>query len=173
MKTLELKHVAPYLAYGLKGITYGYNKDKRISELQGVSFDSFVYEPELFIETKLTNITSRRRISISNFKPILRPLSQLTQEIEHNGGKFVPIVELLKIKNKTWFKEHENTRYQEIDFNDSYNISSACFAYMATKNIEIWKHDLKNQPYWIIEKLFEWHFDVFGLIEQKLAIEKL
>ena len=29
---------------------------------------------------------------------------------------------------------------------------------------------LNKNNYWKIEKLFEWHFDVFGLIEKGLAI---
>ena len=28
-----------------------------------------------------------------------------------------------------------------------------------------------KQKYWIAQKLFEWHFDVFGLIEAGLAID--
>ena len=29
----------------------------------------------------------------------------------------------------------------------------------------------KNTPYWIMEKLFKWHFDVFNLLEKGLAID--
>ena len=35
--------------------------------------------------------------------------------------------------------------------------------------LEKWKYETTN--YETIEKLFEWHFDVFGLIEKGLAID--
>ena len=34
------------------------------------------------------------------------------------------------------------------------------------------RKDLRVCEYWIIEKLFEWKFDVFGLIKNNLAIDK-
>ena len=34
------------------------------------------------------------------------------------------------------------------------------------------KIDLLEHPLNIINKLFEWHFDVFGLLENNLAIDK-
>ena len=36
--------------------------------------------------------------------PVLRPLSQLTEEIKVNGKRFVPIVELLEMRYDYWFK---------------------------------------------------------------------
>jgi len=47
-------------------------------------------------------------------QPLLRPLSQLVEEIEHEGKKFVPIVELAKmqdfyaITNRFSFTNHNN-----------------------------------------------------------------
>ncbi len=75
-----------------------------------------------------------------NFKPILHPLSDLTKEIDHNGEKFVPVVEIMKIKDGG---EWISVQYQPI----------------------------KNNPYWVIEKLYEWHFDIHGLIGEGLAID--
>ena len=40
-------------------------------------------------------------IPISQIKPYFRPTSQLVEEIEHDGQRFVPIVELAKIKGYT------------------------------------------------------------------------
>jgi len=60
--TLTLEHVSAYLPYGLKIKT-----KKGIETLERVSLKNQIY----------------------NFKPILRPLSDLTKEIEHNGVKFV------------------------------------------------------------------------------------
>jgi hypothetical protein len=34
-----------------------------------------------------------------------------------------------------------------------------------------WEYGYEKLPYWLIQKLFEWHFDVFGLIGSNLAID--
>ena len=70
---LELKHLAGYLPYGLKykDIPKGFDG---IRELDIKTFDW----------------------CLENGKPILRPLSDLTKEIEVNGEKFVPYINLAK-----------------------------------------------------------------------------
>jgi hypothetical protein len=77
-------------------------------------------------------------------KPILHPLSDLTKEIEVNGEKFVPISEL---KSQC-----------------SYEISNEIDKFIIYKNYG-------DMPYWVIKKLLEWHFDIYGLIENGLAID--
>lgn len=75
---LELKHLAPYLPYGLKILPTLYNRDNKINTLY---YLSTIYNSDEFGVNGYT----------SNYiKPILRPLSDLTKEIEHNGEKFVP-----------------------------------------------------------------------------------
>jgi hypothetical protein len=50
-------------------------------------------------------------------------------------------------------------------------------AWMSTKNISviipdgIGEYKKIHLPYSVFKNLFEWHFDVFGLIEQGLAID--
>ena len=80
-------------------------------------------------------------------KPILRPLSDLTKEIEVDGEKFTP-------------------------YEDDY-LSDAMSTY---ENLDIlceYNGDVSNDstiPYTVMSLLFQWHFDVFGLIEKGLAI---
>lgn len=81
---------------------------------------------------------------LQDFTPILHPLSDLTKEIEHNGEKFVPIERLIE------------------DF-DKHGENGFDFSYLNTSPL--------NYPYYIVQKLFEWHFDVFGLIESGLAVD--
>ena len=78
----------------------------------------------------------------NDFEPILHPLSDLTKEIEHNGEKFVPI-EVLDGYSSGWFGGD-----------------------LVRKG-----RDIYETPYASAQKLFEWHFDVFGLIEEGLAID--
>jgi hypothetical protein len=134
---LELKHLAPYLPYGLRGFYMDADYDKQI-EVEGLYNYDDIYNSE------------HGDMSFDYFKPILRQLSDLTKEIEVNGEKFVPIIKLAFTKSLSM--------YQFID--------GAFYCNNYGKFLEI-----KEMPYIVIEKLFEWHFDVFGLIEKGLAID--
>lgn len=109
----------------------------------------------------------------------LRPLSDLTKEIEVNGEKFVPIEKLLDI--------HSNVNWSASDYlevgsshNDEWWVSfkkkpSFYFGfnkihgfYAMTKE---GNQQSLNNVYELYQKLFEWHFDVFGLIDAGLAID--
>ncbi len=79
-------------------------------------------------------------------KPILRPLSDLEKEVTHNGEKFVPI---------DWFEEN----YFTLDLHEQ------CQRLVSDNR---W---VNGCDYMLIDQLIEWHFDVFGLIENGLAID--
>lgn len=91
--------------------------------------------------------------SIWMFKLILRPMSDLTKEIEHNGERFVPIKWLNSNKSVT-LVSGRYTNGNEVVFNTRVNSS----------NIRFWE-------YCIIEKLLSWHFDIFNLIPSGLAVD--
>jgi hypothetical protein len=133
---LELKHLAAYLPFGLKIMYFG--KQRKMNAGNGSS-------------KNWIGITATIQRQGENCKPILRPLSDLTKEIEVGGERFVPIKEFMILyggctteKGKPIF---------ESDF-----ITNIMYSYYGSLS------------YGVIEKLFEWHFDVFGLIEQGLAI---
>ena len=128
---LELKHLAPYLPYQLNCY----------DSIRGLSKNKYST-----VEV-VTKGFGNSRIGIDHvlgsklFTPILRPLSQLTQEITHNGDTFVPI-----------------------EYLDMY-----------AEDLRVMiKHDVMqaNMRWHDAQKLVEWHFDVFNLIEHNLAIEK-
>ncbi len=126
---LELKHLAPYLPYRVKGL------DEQQNQIEVIGVKNETY----FIDSGNNYAYG----DIQRLKPILRPLSDLTKEIEVNGEKFVPI---------DW-----------IDKNHNANNYAPC-AIMLDGTIEL-------GFYKDFQKLFEWHFDVFGLIEKGLAID--
>ena len=142
MKTLTLEHLAPYLPYGLKGkdTLTGFDAD-----LDGLVGDYITDN----------SCGERTQVNIENFKPILRPLSDLTKEIEHNGERFVPIVHLLK--PMFTIIEVENVK-----------LMGKMFVY---EGMPLFSTDGMVFRYEKFQKLFEWHFDVFGLIEDNLAID--
>tara|TARA_R110000822_G_scaffold41225_1_gene111947 strand:+ start:117 stop:521 length:405 start_codon:yes stop_codon:yes gene_type:complete len=127
---LELKHLAPYLPYGLKN-QRAFHKPKVI--------DGIVGNKVYFGDTVLF---------INQIEPILRPLSDLTKEIEVDGYKFIP-------------------------YEDDY-LSDVMCSYESLELLCEYNGNISNDstiPYTIMSLLFQWHFDVFGLIDAGLAID--
>lgn len=81
---LQLKHLAPYLPYGIQcelknegiqtlmGIEYLFPLEEHKGDFYGYFNEMGSYEP-------------------AKFKPLLRPLSELTKEIVHNEQTFSPV----------------------------------------------------------------------------------
>ncbi len=137
---LELKHLAAYLPYGLKF---------RISE--GKIFN-------LNANHIFNNHTGNYKGLDKGAKIILRPLSDLTKEIEVGGERFVPIEKLCDLYSPKFHNSYQNDK-------------CAGFVYgFAAHDVLNLKNIFENK-YWQVEKLFEWHFDVFGLIPAGLAID--
>ena len=144
---LQLKHLAPYLPYGLK---VKKDADKLISEVKGL--ESSKHKDYFWIKyekpTKIAKLYLTETSSI--LKPILRPLSDLTKEIDHNGKKFVPMKVFYELFGGGYMSYKGFINCQLPDFN----------------------MPLIGLRYDIIQQLLEWHFDIFGLIENGLAIDK-
>ena len=83
---------------------------------------------------------------INDCMPILRPLSDLTKEIEHGGEKFVPIERLFR--NKVNESEFEFYLFE----------------------LTTW---IKSEMiiYRYLKKLINWHFDIADLISKNQAID--
>jgi hypothetical protein len=157
---LELKHIAPYLPYGV------YAEDVNTKEVRQVSLLHFTYNKQTVGINHLLSYGMLLQKHILR----LRPISYLTKEIDHNGERFVPIVELLKIRHKTWYEGHLESRYSEIEFESVPNFAKAWFKFQALNSIRVWHIAIHEEPYWVIEKLLEWQFDLFGLISNGLAV---
>lgn len=209
---LELKHLAPYLPYGLKMIsTCDLHEDYEdiaddYSELlnKGNVFELYLITTESidFYDGDCDDFAVKsERIRLSNagcFKPILRPISDLTKEIEVNGEKFVPIIALYRLSNEynynneldyefidSWgakgnilkvFSNREKDEYIEFIYcggsfrkDARYSKGSYHFGMYLPHAIRCDRR-IYNQ-HKLHQKLLEWHFDVFGLIEQGLAID--
>jgi hypothetical protein len=138
---LELKHLAPYLPYGLRLLAH--NEELKLTGITPHCGD-----------IKLSLLTINSGIEywcyIEYAKPTLRPLSDLNEEITHNGKTFKPYVELLRASNF----DVDNMHQQELNR----------FKWNTQDHIEI-------KSYYEMELIFEWHFDVFGLIKKGLAID--
>jgi hypothetical protein len=166
---LELKHLAPYFANKLHLL----DDSNTHCILTTLHLDC--------VDVEYSYNVGSYEMPFKGIKPILRPLSQLTETIEHNGEKFVPMVELAKVQYPVSFEIIENECVgrlsigvvleffiqDEIPFYKEFHNN----IFGQTKDNDFDDMTLANiTPSEIRGKLLEWHFDVFGLIENNLAI---
>jgi hypothetical protein len=118
---LELKHLAVYLPYKLK-----------VSKFHTLNFGNGIGSLSHVLTTKN-----------DQYKPILRPLSDLAKEIEVDEEKFIPIKKLDLFYGQT------------LELDEKEHLIAP----------------ITQEPYVLIRQLFEWHFDVFGLINAGLAVD--
>ena len=160
---LELKHIAPYLPYGLMVMRPDGNT---ILPCDGILGTLIQHRVKDHIEYS----------SLCGCKPILRPLSDLDKPCLE--GERVPMIELAK---------------KHIEYDEANKDSDIKVEYFFTRQTHVtvtWKHPISNEPlfddrlfiqtiperiflntYWVNEYLSENHFDIFGLIEKGLAID--
>lgn len=133
---LELKYITPYLPYGLTYQTYlpimGEN-GKKIPTINILHPD----DVEPLLDTG--------KLFDAEATIILRPLSDLTKEIEHKGQKggdlFIP-VHILMCPTFKFCADKEELLF---------NLQSP--------------ESIERCPYNVVQKLLEWHFNVFDLPE--------
>ena len=136
---LELKHLAPYLPYGLHGAVEDFEENTVHLNVKVMSVD--IDDLCLSFDECLDVYLDDTKDAI--FKPILRPLTDLTKEADK-------------------FEEFEQFNIEEFGITRTEMLNSF-----------IESEDRLNICYgfnfW--QKLFENHFDVFGLIDKGLAID--
>ena len=128
---LELKHLSAYFPYSLRFI----HNNEGVDIVTNINL----------------KITNRRLSKTNDVKLLLRPLSDLTKEIEVNGEKFFPIERL---------RSEFSNIYFEIGILNSLVIKGK------NENFIIYSSTIL-----INEKLCEWHFDISGLIDAGLAVD--
>lgn len=144
---LGFKHIAPYMPYRLnchcRGLVIDEYSDNPIPVKVEIVTLSINY-----VEIHEIGRTVTEEYFYKDIFPIVRPRSDLSKEIEHNGERFVPI---------EWFEE----KYYTLDLHkqcerlleeDGYNWIYQC-------------------NYMLVQQLLEWHFDVFNLIPEVGAID--
>jgi len=171
---ITLEELAPYLPYGLK-----------------CQFSTgTIFEMGLFNNYRGQGIETRTIDQCLDMKPLVHPLSQLTQEIEYNGQRFVPILELANMNYYTKcnlipkfdFVAHSTRRLmcgiKGRDLSTCQFVLDRFDSNGGRKNIAFnmyvdYEHGTHRETFAdleMIKKLHEWHFDIYGLIERDLAL---
>lgn len=146
MKKLTIEHLAPYFPYKLKAVFF-INEHK---VLKSVIYGIDSQEDLIYSDSYLNIDESFFPYVLNSVKPIMRPLSDLIKEIEVNGDRFVPIEKLRGMwdcDNVIEYVGHNAIK------EDGRLIGVQALSYV---NIQF---------------LLEWHFDIFGLIDNNLAID--
>lgn len=167
MNELKLNHITPYLPYSVEVVEVVRNK---------VISDPFVVDMINFNgcniggkDAALDSFESERAFSLYQVKPLLRPLSSITIEEAYKLGVLLTSEADMEdievgVGGIDVFGEYYTVvRYQDkVDEEYSFMIQ---FSPIGVVGIDL-------IPYKAYKWLFKNHFDVFGLIEKGLAIDK-
>jgi hypothetical protein len=144
------KHIAPYYPYDVCIKSAYWNKTGIATSLYKDLSDQIGF---------VCDDSTERYDIYKNCKLILRPISDITKEIEVNGEKFIPME---RLSSKLFYKESDN-----------FDSLESCRLWIKNHLSELNStKGYDNLIHWIFQDLIKWHFDLFGLLENGLAIEK-
>lgn len=159
---LELKHLAPYLPYGLK--MYYYDPVVKISYIKSLTG----------VDVDCIRINGDVEYIPIDYKPILSPMSDLIKPVlskviyreplrhlKHGGTD----LDQLRISSDCC-GEIEYSCCDNEGHETRYNVKEMTFTQRFNGDTRYYKNQYESMC-----RLFEWHFDVFGLIEKGLAID--
>mgnify|MGYP003591257786 CR=1 FL=1 len=133
----------------------------------------YTYENRIDIQTLLPmHFDCKCQLVNERGKPVLRPLSDLTKPIEHNGEKFIPALELVKLEEKyNHWKEIAPTIPYDIKI-----INKPFGKVLKVSKVEHWViylslNEIERAKYYIVSQLIKWHFDMADLISKGEAID--
>lgn len=161
---LNINHIKPYLGTKLKAL-YGNppNLEYKEVEIIGLVHREFETHPTRILAD---NMDSEH---IWMFKPLLHPLSRLTEPILEGGKIPLEVIALFGKPDHELIDVEISNCGEQINYyissghvghrnSTEFDINTKCFR----RHGQIMQHDVN-------QKLFEWHFDIFGLIEKGLA----
>ena len=142
---LELKHLSAYLPYELSVLS----GDSKV-EYMLIRVDSKgTYHREVELSKKDVRYYQQ---NIKYCKPVLRPLSDLFKlgnDLSEMPNHIKPI---------EFLENYSDTDFERDFISEMYNP-------------DFLKEKIKYAPSTILQKLTEWHFDIFGLIDAGLAVD--
>lgn len=147
---LELKHLAPYLPYGLK-------TQYKLSDVRKVPNEIDKLRIKELNEDSIS-------FCLKYAKPILRPLSNLTKK--DLKEELYQYYETLGIDVKLVNYDSGNDNPFDMTLTVTYKMMGEVFT-----DVLINRGSISQSPYHVVSWLLENNFDVFRLIEKGLAID--
>lgn len=164
---LTIKHLTPYYQHDLYGYASTCELKGKLVGMHGIEYLTLSHSIN-------DHNTVNSSYQVSEFKPLLRNLPDLTKEIEVNGERFVPIVELFKMLPSSNYVDYRgNFKYPQFQIDDEWNHclsyetkqqDTLCFSFdsnsnsfmlMVNETIEFVSNQLA-----LFQKLYEWHFAI-------------
>jgi hypothetical protein len=178
---LQAVFITSYIPYGLK--VCDTSQENYIFDLNEWLFRGY-QNVQPFFKNHFDQI-----LNDDSLKIVLRPISYLREEIEVNGKSFYPLEIIGKIIDEEYvvMSEDEDGIIVGKDVNPrcGHDYECDCMSYtydLFYKDFNFYStiyqdgnpddlvDEITHESYLLIQKLIEWHFDVFGLIEEGLAI---
>lgn len=164
MNKLELKHIVGYLPYKLE---CKYKDWEKPFQIVGTSGKALLLEGDW---TRLLNYTQAHLVSLEFIKPILRPISSMTNEEAYQLG--VLISNKNEMEDKTVGIGKMTVGEWEVPIINYADIDGEEYSFM----VMFFNHGISatngnNITFEAYEWLYENHFDIYGLIKQGLAID--
>lgn len=183
MEKLTIEHLAPYLPYRLKiGI------DEKEATLLGINENLVLLSKYHYFTPNCSNIFIRPEMyhEIHLIKPLLIPLGELTSPM-FDGGSLLTIISHehfgfgkgyfsepeFKVINENGYFGYQN-KYQGLYFvREETNYGISTYFHSVQKDNAIWNPQKVSSQLEMFQFLFKYHFDVFGLIDAGLALNKI
>jgi len=151
MERLELKHLAPYLPYWLKGKVNAFYGD---GITKNIDCDVRWLSSSLILSVQCYDINGvewpeLHNSNIDDFRPLLIPLSSFWNFHDKQLGTIHSII----------YNETKLSLDQDLDIEIEANMSDIYISLLKANHA--------------LNILFQYHFDFFGLIEKGLALNKL
>lgn len=137
MEELQLQELSYYLPHVIECVAY--------DGFRGVLMQLTLKEIDFDFQVKLADGNNFQWSFLEGVKPILRPLSDLKTEINHNEEILIPV---------NWINENFIGAKYDDDIKTIFRFKT-----------------YSHLPFDLFHKLLEWHFDVFGLIGKGLAVD--
>ena len=169
---LELKHIAPYLPYGVKWKRNNYDA---IYEVTGID----VLMPSILLEFKSSSDIEYAEDEVKNGKPILRHLSSMTKKEAYDLLCLIIGIEDIGFKQSDLDYISLNYGYDVLEIEGKFPFDDYVCGTRYTINISndgIACFDTESNGAYISHSAYGYllskHFDIFGLIDEGVAIDK-
>lgn len=148
---LTIEHLAPYLKHKIE---VAYEEGAALLAGLNIEGEETAELTVVKLDENERDIYYKEEVTLDEIKPLLRPLSQLTQEVTHNGETFCPAIKILESNgfNIEVYSDKELSDWKDTILYEFKNLFSATM-------------------YSNAQLAISWHFDVYNLIENGLAIE--
>ena len=168
-KELTIEHLSVYLPHKVKVKINGMIKELVCNTISDSHLNQGLY----------IGIPNLLGVHGVNGRLLLRPLYQLTETIEHNGERFVPIVRIAEILGmrqvSPYDADDEGVIYYGWDHTSYDSSEQHLFSYYEDGKFGVWQDEVSGVPLYsefsleVIQFMHSIHVDLYGLIESGLA----